>query len=64
MIKGLSGGEKRRLSVVCAALAYPAILFLDGTYTTTGRTGGSSIIVGTLLPVVLLVVRSAGYTLP
>jgi ABC-type molybdenum transport system ATPase subunit/photorepair protein PhrA len=29
-IKGLSNGEKRRLSVVCAAIANPSILFLDG----------------------------------
>lgn len=29
-IKGLSNGEKRRVSVVCAAIANPSILFLDG----------------------------------
>ncbi len=29
-IKGLSNGEKRRLAVVCAAIANPSILFLDG----------------------------------
>ncbi|KAM3570024.1 hypothetical protein VYU27_007902 [Nannochloropsis oceanica] len=28
-VKGLSNGEKRRASVVCAALASPSILFLD-----------------------------------
>ena len=31
-IKGLSNGEKRRVSVVCAAIANPSILFLDGEY--------------------------------
>ena len=28
-VKGLSNGEKRRVSVVCAAIANPSILFLD-----------------------------------
>jgi ABC-type multidrug transport system ATPase subunit len=29
-VNGLSNGERRRLSLVCAAIASPSVLFLDG----------------------------------